>query len=47
MNPSGIPQAAVTEEGRFIVISISVGTNPEARIEVFDLSAPGASSSRW
>jgi prolyl oligopeptidase len=39
--PEWIPEVAVSEDGRFIIISISRGTNPEARIEVFDLSDPG------
>jgi prolyl oligopeptidase len=39
--PEWLPEVAVSEDGRFVLISISRGTNPEARIEVFDLSDPG------
>ncbi len=39
--PEWIPEVAVSEDGRFVIISISRGTNPEARVEVFDLSEPG------
>lgn len=39
--PEWIPEVSVTEDGRFVVISIYRGTNPEARVEVFDLSEPG------
>ncbi len=39
--PEWIPQVEVSEDGRFVIISISRGTNPEARIEVFDLYEPG------
>ena len=37
----------MSEDGRFVIISISRGTNPEARIEVFDLSDPGRALSPW
>ena len=39
--PEWIPEVAVSEDGRFVLISISRGTNPESRIEVFDLSEAG------
>ena len=39
--PEWIPEVEVSEDGRFVIISISRGTNPEARIEVFDLFEPG------
>jgi prolyl oligopeptidase len=39
--PEWIPEVRVSEDGRFVLISISRGTNPESRIEVLDLSAPG------
>ena len=40
--PEWIPEVTVTEDGRFVVISISVGTATEARTEVLDLSDPEA-----
>jgi prolyl oligopeptidase len=36
-----VPQASVSEDGNFLVISISVGTAPQNRLEVLDLSRPG------
>jgi len=36
------PEMTLTEDGRFVVISISVGTATEARLDVLDLSAPEA-----
>jgi prolyl oligopeptidase len=39
--PEWLPEVRVSEDGRFVLISISRGTNPESRIEVFDLSEPG------
>jgi prolyl oligopeptidase len=38
--PEWIPRVAVSEDGRFVMISISRGTSPESRIEVFDLFQP-------
>jgi prolyl oligopeptidase len=38
--PEWIPSALVTEDGRFLVISLSQGTAPETHIEVLDLSDP-------
>jgi prolyl oligopeptidase len=39
--PEWLPEVSVSEDGRFVLISMSRGTNPESRIEVFDLSEPG------
>jgi len=36
-----LPSAFVSEDGNFLVISISVGTAPQTRVEVLDLSRPG------
>jgi prolyl oligopeptidase len=36
-----LPDASVSEDGNFLVISISVGTAPQNRLEVLDLSRPG------
>ncbi len=35
-----VPHASVSEDGNFLVISISIGTAPQNRIEVMDLSRP-------
>ncbi|HTW97768.1 MAG TPA: prolyl oligopeptidase family serine peptidase, partial [Acidimicrobiales bacterium] len=40
-HPEWLPGATVSEDGRYLVVSISVGTNPQQRIEVLDLDAPG------
>ena len=39
-SPTGCPSAAVSEDGRYLLISIQRGTNPETRIEVLDLDQP-------
>jgi prolyl oligopeptidase len=36
-----VPDASVSEDGNFLIISISVGTAPQKRLEVLDLSRPG------
>jgi prolyl oligopeptidase len=36
-----LPRASVSEDGNFLVISISIGTAPQNRLEVLDLSRPG------
>jgi prolyl oligopeptidase len=36
-----LPRASISEDGNFLVISISVGTAPQNRLEVLDLSLPG------
>jgi prolyl oligopeptidase len=36
-----VPNASVSEDGNFLVVSISVGTAPQNRLEVLDLSRPG------
>jgi len=36
-----VPHASVSEDGNFLVISISIGTAPQNRLEVLDLSRPG------
>ena len=38
--PEWIPEVTLTEDGRFVVISISVGTATEARVDVLDLFEP-------
>ena len=39
--PEWLPHASVTEDGRFLVISISRGTNPESQLLVLDHARPG------
>jgi prolyl oligopeptidase len=39
-DPDWLPHPAVTEDGRYLVVSIGRGTFPEARIEVLDLEHP-------
>ncbi len=41
-HPEWYPQAQVTDDGRFLVISIFDGTAPQAQIRVLDLSDPDA-----
>ncbi|HUC03848.1 MAG TPA: prolyl oligopeptidase family serine peptidase [Acidimicrobiales bacterium] len=41
--PEWIPHAAVSEDGRYLLVSTSKGTAPENRIDVLDLAAPDAS----
>ncbi|MGP8209671.1 MAG: prolyl oligopeptidase family serine peptidase [Acidimicrobiales bacterium] len=38
--PEWLPHATVTEDGRFLVISISRGTNPESQVLVLDHDRP-------
>jgi prolyl oligopeptidase len=38
--PDWLPSAAVTDDGRYLLISIQRGTSPETRIEVLDLDRP-------
>ena len=38
--PEWLPHATVTEDGRFLVISISRGTNPESQVLVLDHARP-------
>lgn len=40
--PEWSPWPAVADDGDFLVVTISQGTAPETRTEVFDLSDPGA-----
>jgi prolyl oligopeptidase len=40
--PEWVPSVAVSEDGGFVVISITIGTRRESRIEVLDLSRPEA-----
>lgn len=35
-----LPHASVTDDGRYLVVSISRGTNRESRVEIKDLDAP-------
>jgi len=37
--PEWLPHAAVTDDGRYLVVSITRGTRPESRVEIFDLDA--------
>ena len=39
--PEWLPHPSVSEDGRYLTISISRGTNPEARLRLFDLEDPG------
>jgi prolyl oligopeptidase len=39
--PEWLPHATVTEDGRFLVISVSRGTNPESQLLVLDHAHPG------
>jgi prolyl oligopeptidase len=41
-HPEWYPHAQVTDDGRFLVISVFAGTAPQAQIHVLDLSDPGA-----
>ena len=41
-HPEWYPVAHVTDDGRFLVISVFAGTAPQAQIHVLDLSDPGA-----
>ncbi len=38
--PDWLPAAAVSDDGRYLIISIERGTNPETQIEVLDLDQP-------
>lgn len=40
--PEWLPEASVTHDGRFLVVTISRGTFPEAQLHVLDLEDPGA-----
>jgi prolyl oligopeptidase len=42
--PDWIPYSSVTEDGRYLVLSISRGTNPEARILVRELGEDGGAA---
>ncbi|HEX5189299.1 MAG TPA: prolyl oligopeptidase family serine peptidase [Streptosporangiaceae bacterium] len=41
-HPEWYPLAHVTDDGRFLVISVFAGTAPQAQIHVLDLADPGA-----
>jgi prolyl oligopeptidase len=41
-HPDWYPQARVTEDGRFLVITVFAGTAPQAQIHVLDLADPAA-----
>jgi prolyl oligopeptidase len=41
--PDWLPEAHVTHDDRYLVVSISRGTSSEQRVEVLDLADPGAS----
>jgi prolyl oligopeptidase len=38
--PEWLPGASVSDDGRYLIISIQRGTNPETRLEVLDLEEP-------
>lgn len=40
--PDWIPQAGVSDDGRFLIISVTVGTAPQNQVHVLDLAVPGA-----
>jgi prolyl oligopeptidase len=41
-NPQWYPSAQVSDDGHFLIISVSAGTAPQARIFVQDLEVPGS-----
>ncbi|HLI43035.1 MAG TPA: prolyl oligopeptidase family serine peptidase [Acidimicrobiales bacterium] len=45
--PEWLPWASVTEDGRWCVVSISRGTNPESRLLVRELAAGGTGEGDW
>lgn len=40
--PEWLPHPEVTDDGRFLVVSVTRGTDPDNRVEVLDLSRPGS-----
>ena len=42
-HPDWYPTAEVSDDGRFLIISVFSGTAPQAQVHVLDLSAPGSS----
>jgi len=40
--PDWIPDVQVSDDGRFLIISVSVGTAPQARLYLLDLTEPAA-----
>ncbi|HTV10511.1 MAG TPA: prolyl oligopeptidase family serine peptidase [Acidimicrobiales bacterium] len=40
--PEWLPFVMVSDDGRFVIIHVTIGTAPETRVEVVDLEAPGA-----
>lgn len=39
--PEWLPHATVTDDGRYLVVAVTRGTRPQARIEIFDLEHLG------
>lgn len=39
-HPDWLPDVAVTEDGRYLLIAITRGTRPQVRFEIFDLERP-------
>ena len=40
--PEWLPHPHVTDDGRYLVVTITKGTDPDNRVEVFDLTRPGS-----
>lgn len=40
-NPDWLPHATVTDDGRYLVIAVTRGTEAQVRLEIFDLDRPG------
>jgi prolyl oligopeptidase len=42
--PDWLPRATLTDDGRYLVVTISRGTRPQIRLEIFDLDRPEGES---
>lgn len=42
--PEWLPHATVTDDGRYLVVAVTRGTRPQARLEIFDLERLGEGS---
>ena len=42
--PEWLPHATVTDDGRYLVVAVTRGTRPQARIEIFDIERLGEQS---
>ena len=42
--PDWLPQATVTDDGRYLVVAVTRGTRPQVRLEIFDLEHLGEGS---